>query len=529
MSNTNTLPILRSWPICWFFILLPFACTQSQQTANDTVPTFPNTFDFGANMGNYPPHFTDKALAALAHGTVELPESGVGVSSIRPGLFDYFLDHWGNDIRLEHFRFYDSIGLRNTVVISGFPAERNRDSTFYCAAARSQMFRDMYSDIWDNGENGTPVNDENPYALYIWKAANTYKGLIKIWEVWNEPDLDTGNGYLLPGQPGNWWENAPQPCETAIKAPVFFYIRALRITYEVVKSVDPTAFVAVGGLGWPSYLDAICRYSDNPLDGAVDSKQYPNKGGAYFDCMSFHTYPHLNNSLRKWRNELNDFQYFRHSDAATEGVWSHKNALRDVLEKYGYDDTRYPRKIWICSEFNIPRKPFGDFIGSEAAQVNFLVKTLVTAQKEGMSQMHLYSLSDEKSEDKADSEFCYMGLFKNLENKTIATPNAIAYALKTTSLLLKDATYDPVRTMAMLAKDPARGFAFKHKNGAYTYVLWAKTTLDRDETSNATYSFPKSFGLEKVNLKAWDFSLTNKSSDVDAQQILLTGTPVFLR
>ncbi len=521
MYYTNTLPILERRLLCWVVFPLLMACANRQQTANDTVPVFPHTFDFGVNMGYYPPHFTDKALARLA-------SERVGASSIRPGLFEHFLGEWGYEIRLPYFRYYDSLGLRNTVVITGFPAENNRDTTFFCQTARSAVFRDMYLDIWDKGENGTPVNDKNPYALYVWKAATTYRGLIKTWEVWNEPDLGNGNGHLEPGQPGNWWENAPQPCETALKAPVFSYIRALRITYEVVKSVDPTAFVAVGGLGWPSYLDAVCRYTDNPADGAVEKQHFPQKGGAYFDCMSFHTYPHLNNSLRAWIDSIQGFRHFRHSDAATAGVWAHKNSFKQVLERHGYDGSRFPGKIWICTEFNIPRLESGEFIGSDAAQINFLIKTFATAQMEGMAQMHVYSLSDEKPVSNADSAFCFMGLFKNLENETAARPNALAHAFKTSSLLLKDARYDPVRTMAMLAKGPVRGIAFKQKSGAHIYVLWAKTIQDRNENSSASYSFPKTFGFSNVLVKAWDYSLTLTAQQVGAQQIALTGTPVFV-
>lgn len=80
-----------------------------------------------------------------------------------------------------------------------------------------------------------------------------------------------------------------------MKAPPF-YIRTLRISYEVIKSVDPDALVAVGGLGWPSFLDVICRYTDEPFEGGEEPDRYPLKGGAYFDCMSFDSYPHLDNS-----------------------------------------------------------------------------------------------------------------------------------------------------------------------------------------------------------------------------------------
>lgn len=519
MIISNTLPIRWNHLLLWLFVWPNLACTQP--TANERVPVFPDAFDYGSNMGYYPPHFTDKPLAALA--------KGVGVTSIRPGLFDYFLDQWGFDARLEHFRYYDSLGLRNALVISGFPADRNRDTTFFCPTERSRMFRNMYEPIWDNGENGTPVNDQNPYALYVWKAATTYRGLIKIWEVWNEPDVDTGNGWLAPGQPGNWWDNAPQPCETALKAPPYYYIRALRITYEVVKSIDPEAYVAVGGLGWPGFLDVVCRYTDNPENGAK-SPAFPLTGGAYFDCMSFHTYPHLNNSLREWRNDINGFFYYRHSDAAVDGVWKHKNAFKTVLDKYGYDDGRFPHKLWICSEFNIPRKQFGEYIGSDEAQVNFLIKTLVTSQMEGMAQMHVYSLSDEKPEAMADSEFSCMGLFKNLVQTfpSEAKPNAEAYALQTTSQLLANSRYDPVRTMALMLPPAVRGAAFKQKDGQYTYVLWAKTTRDRDEIATETFRFPANLNLHLLEAKAWDFSKTGTTTMVQANHVMLTGSPVFL-
>lgn len=525
----NTLS--TGWDRLFFLLLvLPVsACSQNQSNANNTAPEFSNVFDYGVNMGYYPPNYYDMALAALVHGTPDEPGSGYGITSIRPGLYDFFLDFWGYDIRKEHFRFYDSIGLRNTVVISGFPAERNRDSAYYCPGQRNAMFRDMYLPIWDEGQNGTPVNDENPYALYVWKAANTYKGLVKIWEVWNEPDAG-GNGWLEPGQPGNWWEQVPQPCELAIKAPPFFYIRALRITYEVVKSVDPDALVAVGGLGYPSFLDVICRYTDEPFDGVQDSTRYPFKGGAYFDCMSFHEYPHLDNSTREWNNDIQDFTYHRNSDAALDGLWKKRDEFKAVLDKYGYNGEKYPEKVWICSEFNLPRKEYGNFIGSEQAQVNFIEKVLVTAQMEKMAQMHLYSIADELPESKASPEFSYMGLFQNLSNVPAgkAQPNAAAYAIKTVHDLLGQAEYDPVRTAALKLPDAARGAAFRSPDGQYTYVLWAKTTLDRDETAVLDYSFPPELAIRYVDAKSWNYSQTHAHFLMNGRQIRLDGSPVFL-
>lgn len=529
MYRTNTLP-LRGHIFVFLLLLAPFlACTQAPATANEVMPPALGDFDYGVNMGYFPPEFYDKELAALVHGVPGEGSDGYGITSIRPGLFNDFLEFWGYDIRKPHFEYYDSIGLRNTVVISGYPSPQNRDSAFYCPGEQSRMFRDMYLPIWDNGAYGTPVNENNPYALYIWRAATTYKGLIKIWEVWNEPDFDTGNGHLPPGMPGNWWDQAPQPCETAIKAPPFFYIRALRITYEVVKSIDPEALVAVGGLGYPSFLDVICRYTDNPFTGEKDDTYYPFTGGAYFDCMSFHAYPHFNNSLRAWNDETGKFDHSRHSDAATAGIWKQRDAFRAVLDKYGYDGAKYPEKRWICSEFNIPRKTFGEYIGSEEAQVNFMIKTLVSAQQSGMAQMHVYSIADEPKTGPDHPEFGFMGLFKNLENVGVhqARPNALAYAIKTTRMLLDQHQFDATATAALALPENIGGAVFR-KGEHLTYILWAKTTLDRSETASAVYHFPPDLGLRFLEAKPWDYSRNNNAYLVNARQVYLTGSPVFL-
>ncbi len=513
-------------------LLLPFlACSQPQFTAKDTVPPFTGGFGYGTNMGYFPPHYYDKELAALAHGTPDGRAPGFGITAIRPGLFDYFLDQFGFGARKQHFQYYDSIGLRNTVVIIGFPAERNREQAEHCPGIRSEMFKNLYEPIWDNGENGTPINEKNNYALYVWKAARVYKGLIKIWEVWNEPDADTGNAWKSPGMSGNWWENAPGPCETKLKSPIFYYIRTLRITYEVVKTIDPSSYVAVGGLGWPAYLDAVCRYTDEPEQGAVVDGKYPHTGGAYFDCMSFHSYPHLDNSLREWSNGINGFRYFRHSDAAVDGLWRLRDKFDAVLKKRGFDHRIYPEKIWICSEYNIPRKAFGEFIGSDTAQVNFLIKSLVTAQMKGMAQMHIYSLADEKPEQEASNEFSYMGLFKNLNQvKPYAgEPNAAAWAMKTTQTLLGASQYDSVQTGRLRLPATVRGAAFRDKNGRYTWVLWAKTSRDNNEAADTAYAFPKEWNLKTLVQRDWDYSRTLTSRRVPAGQVRLSGSPAFFR
>jgi hypothetical protein len=516
-----------------FLLLLPlltpwYLGCQPNFTANNGVPAWNSGFDYGVNPGNYPPVYTDTALANLAHG-VPGQQDGFGITALRPGLFHDVLEAEGFESRLPFFQYYQYIGLRNTVAILGFPPEKERELAYYCNGEQSQLYRNLYEPVWDEGQNGTLINENNPFALYVWKTATLYKGLVRVYEIWNEPDFDGGqHGWKKPGMDGNWWDAPPAPCATALKAPVYFYIRCLRIAYEVIKSVDPNAYVAVGGLGYPSFLDAVCRYTDNPFDGTV-TEVYPNKGGAYFDCMSFHAYPHLDASMKTWDAANQSYRYNRHSDAALNAFWRTQEAFNRVLDLYGYNSQEFPEKMWICSEFNLPRKPFEDYIGSEQAQVNFVVKSFVTAQMNQVRQLHLYSLADALPEKAAVSEFDFMGMFKNLKNKAAgaASPNALAYAVKTTHDLLENATFHPEETARLQLPENIRGGAFRLPNSQFVYVLWLESNADKDESEEADFSFPPEINLRYLEQRYWHYSKTGARHTVLARQVKLSPTPSF--
>ena len=170
----------------------------------------------------YHPNWTDEQLADIAAGNPALNVTGAGCTTMRPALFEHFLEDWGYDVRMNAFDHYSSLNMNDNVVFIGYPSEAHREDVNYCDGQRSEMFKNMYDPIWDNGENGTPVNDENYYALYLYKMVTRYKDHVKFWEVWNEPDLDLqGNGWKPSDMEGNWWTNDPQPCEFALRAPIY--------------------------------------------------------------------------------------------------------------------------------------------------------------------------------------------------------------------------------------------------------------------------------------------------------------------
>ena len=503
---------------------------QITYSANDTIPPYYGNFRFGMNPGAYF-GWTDDQLANISAGNPDFGIEGIGVNSFRPTLPENFLEFWGYDIRFDVFQHYDQLGMKDNVVFIGYPSPEHRESKSHCPGVRSETFANLYEPIWDNGANGTPVNDENHFAIYVYDMVNVYKDYVKFWEVWNEPDFSFNiHSVTPPGTEGSWWDVNPDPCDHAFRAPVTHYIRMLRIAYEVIKTVDPMAYVTTGGLGYPSYLDAVMRNTDNPNNGEI-SDEYPLKGGAYFDVVSFHSYPHIDGTMRAWSNDVNGFVYFRNSDAAVQGVVDLKHEFQNVVEKYGYDGEQFPEKKWIITEANIPRKRFQDYIGSDEAQVNFLIKVVVACMQNDILQLHPYSLADIGDFRNPQTEFETMGFYRNLndvpqyeQQMTVA-----GRAYKTASEMLSGSTFHGLQTSRLNLPSNVKGGAFQHQNGEFVYVLWAKTTGDNSEKEEVLYSFPNNLGIDFVESKKWNGASTQRKGGYSSQNIVLNGSPTFIQ
>jgi Secretion system C-terminal sorting domain len=504
----------------------------------NSIPPYTGKYLFGTNMGYYGTSWDDGTIADIAAGVPSKNVKGAGVKSLRPSLFEQFVEQWGYNVRVNEFNHYASLGMQDNTVFLGTPVSApHKDNNKYGGCGNeSLLFKNMYDPIWDGGANGTPVNDNNYYALYVYKVVSQYKQWVKFWEIVNEPDFDAGNsGWKPRGNAGNWWENNPTPCELLnTKAPIFHYIRMLRISYEIIKTVDPTAYVALGGIGYPSYLDAVLRNTDDPNTGSSNAA-YPFKGGAYFDCLSFHSYPI---DLRYWDNSIGNFVSSRHSDAAINEYTNLKKSLDSVLNLYGYNGNTYPAKVVICTENNIPRKSIGGVIGSDEAQRSYIIKAIVQSQKLNVKQMYVYGIAEGEYYNLATNPHQMMGLYQAIGGGIGPLANGGAYnqqytdegiAYKTSSDILYGLYYDAQRTTDMALPAGINGAAFTDGTGKYIYVLWAKTTVDNSEAAAANYSFPANVNVSPfLNKREWNFTLTQNTTTISNSNIALNGTPVFL-
>jgi len=209
------------------FLLMAVSCitlwAQPNYTANDVVPPLNDQFRYGVNLHYFPNWGTqDTTLANIAAGNPAQNIIGAGATTLRPSLPEWFVNQFGYNVRGFAFDHYETLGLTNHTVFLEGPEAAHQDMTQYCPGQSSALFQNMYLPIWDDGTDGTPINENNYFAYYVYNTVLTYKDHVKFWEIWNEPDYTfTSAAYDEPGTPGNWWENDPEPCDLQIKAPIY--------------------------------------------------------------------------------------------------------------------------------------------------------------------------------------------------------------------------------------------------------------------------------------------------------------------
>ena len=530
---------------CWINVY-----SQVDYNANTKAGKFSGTFLYGSNMAYKNDYWKDTDVADLLVGNPLKGRIGVGAVSLRPALYEFFVELYGYNIRVKEFQYYRDMGSRDNVIfIGGEPAsyanggvregevEHQEYKSYYNndkgQPVRSLSYENLYKPIWIEVDGKKVVNPENYYAASTYRLIETYKDFASFYEIVNEPDYTYMPNLANAGRgvAGNWWENNPQPAALHNwRAPIQSYIRLLRVSYEVIKTLDPDALVCVGGVGYPSFLDAIMRNTDNPDEGKVTS-EYPLKGGAWFDCLSYHTYPMY--SLRKWvgvrPENPNGFEYFRHSDAAVKASLDLKTTMEDIMAEYGYGTT-YPEKVVIITEANIPSKIISDYIGGETEQRNYLMKLAIAAQKVGVSGIYPYCPWDDKELNEDGDEYKFQGFYKPIPDLPSAwnelREHESAEGWRTMSRMLDGKRYNAKQTAVLHLPTGVTGAVFG-EGGSMIYALWAETSKDMDESSQATFTLP-SQAYEPEKLTKWN-SGTKKyaTANVTGRSITLNGEVCF--
>ncbi|WP_437607031.1 hypothetical protein WMF20_39995 [Sorangium sp. So ce834] len=358
--------------------------------------------------------------------------------------------------------------------------------------------KSLYEPIF--AADGT-VNPNNAWASYVYRTVDTYKTWIHVWHAWNEPD------WVADWRVTQTWATEPPKAADLprFNGSIFDYIRMLRVTKEAARKADPSAQIATGGIGYPAFLSAILRYTDNPEGGAI-TPSYPEKGGAYIDVVDFHYYPIFSP---------------KSSDASVDDLLASKDAFAAALAEAGVQV-----EGWNVSESGAPLAPTPEYpeVGSPEYARNYLIKVMTLAQAHGIGGVDWFILSN--GEEGSDDVFGHMGLYNDVGALTSvdqATKTDLGKAYTTLNEVLFGASYDDGATKELALPRDARGVVFE-KGGKRRIALWAATPSDTEDAS-ANVELATSSGFD---VHAWDGAQTSADARDGKVTLALSGSPVLL-
>ena len=189
-------------------------------------------------------------------------------------------------------------------------------------------------------QTSTAVPPPEAWGNFVFQIATQYKGRIKHWVIWNQPDVDD------PTSPSYTWAGSVED-----------YAALLKEAYTKIKAVDPAMQVHLAGLTYTWDQERGNRqYLERLLDVITTDPQAPQQN-YFFDAVSYHYYYNPVQMV----NMLND--------------------ARRILDARGLGN----KPIWV-NETNAP--PSDDFIEPTAGPPPFHV----TLEEQSAFIIQVYAL-----------------------------------------------------------------------------------------------------------------------------------------
>ena len=497
----------------FFFLSLIFSFFENsfeilKYGAYDKVPDSNNLqYRFGTGLGYIGNFWDDANMANLSRKA--------GYDTQRKKLPEQHLDDWGYYIELDDAKTNTKLGILDVV---GYLATPTRGHSSNATSNPELCYpANLYEPIFLN--NGS-VNPNNYWAYYVNKTVSIYKDYIKIWETWNEPDYTKEYS-----QVSNWKTEPPDPkILTHWYGSIFSYIRLLRVTYEVAKKADPTCFVSTGGLGYPEFLHAILRYTDEPNKGEV-TNEFPYKGGAYFDCDAYHQYPQYGVTDIETGEKYND----NGSDMLAKKVVILKKNHEYILKEFGFDGIKYPKKIFINTETGLNSEKSSSAIGGDLVRRNWILKLALYSILYDVKQTHMLVLADDGT---GMGDFSKLWETKSIEEGFTRLKSSSKGRLALQKIHIGKFIYDKNKSEDFKKSLPQNttGIVLKRKftkeegeeyYGEYIYSAWIY--CEKEEVGGEIeFELDLSFNPLMIDWEGNEKSIKKNS------KIKLSSTPIFL-
>lgn len=205
---------------------------------------------------------------------------------------------------------------------------------------RQPFWSEPEDNLWHENQ---PPGDYQDYGDFCGAVAERYRGRIKAYEVWNEPNLGR-----------EWGERSPNPAE---------YTELLKVCYEAIKMADPQAIVISAGLAPTGTESDQVMPDDRFLQGMYDA------GAAeYFDVLG------VNAPGYKAPPELSPDE--AQSEEYGGGRWfafRHVEDIREIMVANGDGEKQVAilEMGWTLDEVN---PDYAWFAVDEATQADYLVR-----------------------------------------------------------------------------------------------------------------------------------------------------------
>ncbi len=261
-------------------------------------------------------------------------------------------------------------GLKTNAILMGIPTH----------ARQGNLMRGLDQPIFSDGSDypgaGKTPNPANPWAQYVFQAVQRYKpgGVlaqqpgwelddgISVWEVWNEPDLPM------------FWGGTPQN-----------YARLLRISYVIIKHVDPFATVMFGGLSFSQpntafwLRQALSVIAQDPARGS---------NNWYFDQIAMHSY----SSARRTVALIGQVKFELARMGLERPIWLNESGVPI------WDD--YPGPTWTALT---PAER--QWRGTQIEQARYIIQNTTLAWAAGVDVVFFHQLYDDCGNQAGGTDF----------------------------------------------------------------------------------------------------------------------------
>lgn len=218
-------------------------------------------------------------------------------------------------------------------------------------SSASSVPRNLYAPVFN--ANGT-INQNNYWARFVFNTVSRYKNTVKVWEMWNEPDLRTGDG-----QPVFWGGSRED------------YYQLLKVGYLAAKKADPNATILFAGLAFftdqdffPGVLDIMARDSGAPANNY------------YFDVIAWHPY------VRSYY--AYEFPVWSRTQMTSRGIPAKKVWINETNIPV-CDDSSVDPGLWCPSRWR----------GSMDEQAAFVIQAFAMGIVGGAEKIFIFQLYDD--------------------------------------------------------------------------------------------------------------------------------------